>query len=186
MKCSTVELIEVMLEETSVHSPMIKKGLKDTLDQNQLLETMHYFNKMAKNAIVKDKEMDDDAERGLFRAYHILVSLSDKPSIGIYSVTHLYTSLTHVHMHTHINVHTESLSHYGDKDKAEDNKELLKRCAEQSYTIEIHYQDPDESVKPILSKIRFRYDPEVSLIKQTGTWLDSCFVFSEPFKGGTD
>lgn len=75
LKCSAVELLEVMLEETSARSSCIRKGLQESLDRESLLETMHYFKKRSSDKLVKLMQMDDNALRGMFRAYHVLVSL---------------------------------------------------------------------------------------------------------------
>ena len=72
-----VELLEVMLEETSPDSAAIKKGLQDAFHVESLLQTMVYFHKMSCSELVKKEKMDDDANRGKFRSYHALVALSD-------------------------------------------------------------------------------------------------------------
>ena len=72
-----VELLEVMLEETSPTSAAIKKGLQDTFHVESLLQAMVYFHEMSGSELVKKEEMDDDAKRAKFRSYHLLVALSD-------------------------------------------------------------------------------------------------------------
>ena len=77
VKCSAVELLEAMLEETSPHSAAIKKGLQSAVDVDSLLRTMVYFHKMSTEKLVTEKLMDDDAERGKFQTYRVLVCLAD-------------------------------------------------------------------------------------------------------------
>ena len=77
---SAVELLEVMLEETSPISAIIKKGLQEAVDVECLLQAMFYFHEMSCSELVRKEEMDDDAIRGKFRSYHALVALSDSDS----------------------------------------------------------------------------------------------------------
>ena len=89
---SAVELLEVMLEETSPASAAIKKGLQEAVDVECLLHSMVYFHKMSCNELVRKEEMDDDATRGKFRSYHALVALSDSDSkIGSKTIGHYMT-----------------------------------------------------------------------------------------------
>ena len=75
MKLKAVELLEVMLERTSSdHSENIQKGLQVQLNKDALLQAMVYFKEMGSAAVVKEWDMDDDAERGMYRASHVLVT----------------------------------------------------------------------------------------------------------------
>ena len=74
---SAVELLDVMLEETSPESDAIKQGLKEAINVDNLLQALAYFHKMSRNKQVMEKKMDDDAKRGMFRSYHVLVALAD-------------------------------------------------------------------------------------------------------------
>ena len=38
---------------------------------------MEFFRTMQSHPIIRKKEMDDDCERAMFRAYHILLALID-------------------------------------------------------------------------------------------------------------
>ena len=40
-----------------------------------VLEVMEQFHKLQSYSLVKEEEMDDDCERGMFRAYHVYTSL---------------------------------------------------------------------------------------------------------------
>ena len=43
---------------------------------------MKMFHKLLSNPLVKDEEMDDDCERGMFRAYNILTCLNSHKAIS--------------------------------------------------------------------------------------------------------
>ena len=72
-----MELLIVMLEETSPHSAVIRKGLQGTVSVPGLVQTMEYFRKMSTEPLVKRKQMDDNAERGKFHCYHVMIALAD-------------------------------------------------------------------------------------------------------------
>ena len=75
VKLKAAELLEVMLERTSSDlSENIKKGLQVQLNKDALLQSMVYFRVMKSVDIVKEWDMDDDAERGMYRACHVLVT----------------------------------------------------------------------------------------------------------------
>ena len=72
-----MELIEAMLEETSSESKKFAKRIADTLDRCGVWQTMRDFFHLKRDPNLKKKYLDDDVERGLFRAYHILKRLED-------------------------------------------------------------------------------------------------------------
>lgn len=77
VKGSAVEILESMLEETSMKTDLVIRGVLGTLDRAALLNTMTYFHEMQSVPMVKLVKMDDDARRGMFRAYHIHVILNE-------------------------------------------------------------------------------------------------------------
>ena len=77
IKTKAVELLVVMLEETSPHSAAIRKGLQGTVSVPGLVQTMGYFRKMSTEPLVKSEQKDDDAERGKFQCYHVMIALAD-------------------------------------------------------------------------------------------------------------
>ena len=81
IKVKAVELLEVMLEETSPHSSSIRRGLQETVNVDNLWFSMAYFRLMSENSFVKDAKKDDDAERAKFQCYHVLVVLADDADI---------------------------------------------------------------------------------------------------------
>ena len=77
IKGKAVELLEVMLEETSPESAAIRKSLQGSVNVHSLAQSMVYFRMMATEPLVKKEEKDDDAERGKFQCYHVLIGLAD-------------------------------------------------------------------------------------------------------------
>ena len=77
MKASAVELLEVMLEKTSEKTSELVKEIAGALDIPALHDTLADFYELKDNQEVKRKGFDDEAERGLFRTYHVLVHLRD-------------------------------------------------------------------------------------------------------------
>ena len=93
MKASAVELLEVMLEETNEKSLELVKEIAGALDIPALHDTLADFYELKNDRRVKRSKFDDEAERGLFRTYHVLVHLRDykipstiKTQIGKYVV----------------------------------------------------------------------------------------------------
>ena len=77
LKASAVELLEVMLEETSEKSSELVMEIAGSLDIDALHDTLADFYELMNDTEVKKMGFDDEAERGLFRTYHILVHLRD-------------------------------------------------------------------------------------------------------------
>jgi hypothetical protein len=77
MKGSSIELLDVMLEETSEKSKDLVRDIADNLDIEALHLTLAEFYELKNDPTVKDKGYDDEAEAGLFRTYHALVHLKD-------------------------------------------------------------------------------------------------------------
>ena len=44
---------------------------------------MGFFHELQSHPLVKDEQMDDDCERGMYRAYQILVALMDYEASSI-------------------------------------------------------------------------------------------------------
>lgn len=83
LKGSAVELLEAMLEETSYQTKDLMQLIAGVLDVSALHDTLGDFYKLKDDPDVKRERFDDDAQRGLFRTYHILVHLADNPEIHI-------------------------------------------------------------------------------------------------------
>ena len=79
LKASAVELLEAMLEETDKGSKALAKEIYLTVHIDALHNTLSLFHTMMNDPSVQKKGYDDEAERGLFRTYHILVHLADYP-----------------------------------------------------------------------------------------------------------
>ena len=54
-----------------------------SLDVDSVLETMALFYELKSHPLVRKKRMDDDCERGMFKAYHILVTLIGYEAIDV-------------------------------------------------------------------------------------------------------
>ena len=72
-----MELVEAMLEETSSHSQALAREIAGSLDLAAIYDTIGDFYELMQDREVKQAGFDDEAERGLFRAYHILKHLQD-------------------------------------------------------------------------------------------------------------
>ena len=77
LKGSTVELIEAMLEETNSRSRHLAKEIAGSLDLAAVYDTVGDFYELMNDPLVKEATYDDEAECGLFRAFHLIVHLKD-------------------------------------------------------------------------------------------------------------
>ena len=75
LKGSAIELLEGMLEETSLETKDLVTRLSGGLDVDALHGSMVDFHKLMLDKELIEDEYDDNAERGLYRTYHILVQL---------------------------------------------------------------------------------------------------------------
>ena len=66
-----------MLEKTDERTPELVQEIVAGLDIPALHDTLGDFYELMNNAAVKDRMFDDEAERGLFRTYHVLIHLAD-------------------------------------------------------------------------------------------------------------
>ena len=66
-----------MLEETSSKSKELARRVAHNLDKDAVHNTICDFYQLKDESQVEELKFDDDAERGLFRAYHILERLKD-------------------------------------------------------------------------------------------------------------
>ena len=77
LKGSAVELLEVMLEETSRQKKDLVLQIAEVVDVDALYHTLADFYKLKDDPEVERKHFDDDVERGLFCTYHILVHIEE-------------------------------------------------------------------------------------------------------------
>ena len=66
-----------MLEETNKRSRHLAKEIAGSLDLAAVYDTVGDFYELMNDPVVKRATYDDEAERGLFRAYHIIIHLKD-------------------------------------------------------------------------------------------------------------
>ena len=57
------------------------QGIGSTIDVQSLLDTMSFFCEFQVHPLMTMKEMDDDCQRGMYRSYHILLSLMECKAI---------------------------------------------------------------------------------------------------------
>ncbi len=76
LKGSAVELLDCMLEETSSKTKELAIQLYNGLDVDALHQTMVDFHMLRVDKDIIRDEYDDNAERALYRTYHILIRLN--------------------------------------------------------------------------------------------------------------
>ena len=75
LKCSAIELLEVMIEETSVNSPQLGKWVFSHLDLcNFLFAMKEIWDDYTSLLHISNK---DFLEKSVFRAYHVLRRIAD-------------------------------------------------------------------------------------------------------------
>lgn len=155
LKGSAVELIEAMLEETNHRSCHLAKEIAGSLDLAAIYDTIDDFYELMNNALVKAARYDDNAERGLFRAYHIIVQLKDYGNnLGEWGklLLHWPGSLVDFNPYEYL---AEPPEQYPTLAKA------FSYCKGRSKSIEVNYENMDGD--KILSKVNFHLDPAVGL-----------------------
>lgn len=70
-----------MMEETNEKTKDLVVEVCGALEIPAVHDTLADFYELMNDPAVKRKGFDDEAERGLFRTYHILVHLSDYPGV---------------------------------------------------------------------------------------------------------
>lgn len=59
------------------------------MDDKALIETIEFLQAMRSHIVIRRKEMDDDCERGMFRAYHILTTLIEHDKCSFKNISPL-------------------------------------------------------------------------------------------------
>ncbi len=77
LKSSAVELLTIILEETSLKMRNLARQIAGGLDINAIKHCLVDFDKLSRDRELKKEEYDDNAERALFRTYHVLMRLKD-------------------------------------------------------------------------------------------------------------
>ena len=77
LKSSAVELLAIMLEQTSSKTRNLARQITGGLDINAIKHCLVDFDKLSRDKELKKEEYDDNAERALFRTYHVLMHLKD-------------------------------------------------------------------------------------------------------------
>ena len=152
VKVKAVELLEVMLENTSeLHSAAIRKQLKETVDKESLAASVCYFQKMTMEPGVKDAKKDDDAERGMFQCYHALVALADDDK---------EPKITSADIDGDISLSLRKKSRKKPKITSADvDGDISQSLKEKSRSVEIRIKHGND--KPHLATVHFFHDPKV-------------------------
>ena len=132
LKGSAVELLEGMLEETSPKAKNLADQIAGALDVSAVQESLVDFDKLSRDEDLKKAEYEDNAERALYRSYHILHRLND------YGVSACTTR----------------------PDCEGDVMSVWKKCKRESKSVEIVYQNTEG--EQILTKVYFQFNPEVN------------------------
>ena len=112
LKGSAVELVDAMLEKTSPHTLDFAKDIAGSLDLGAVHSTLEEFYELKDAPRLKRLQVEDDAERGLFRAYHILVTLQDYGNdLGNWSEPFYMYLHALLYVHRVYSVHSETNSH---------------------------------------------------------------------------
>ena len=124
---------------------VFKQGIGSTVDIDALVDTMSLFYELQSHPLIRDEEMDDDCQRGMFRAYHTLVTLVENEAIPLKSEKGYFLDEV--------------------KARCKHCEDTFDECHKASHTIEIHYKGSDS--KPLLAKVHFPYESEVNYLLVT-------------------
>ena len=162
LKGSAVELIEAMLEETNHRSCHLAKEIAGSLDLAAVYDTVDDFYELMNDALVKAESYDDNAERGLFRAYHIIVQLKDCGNdLGEWSEPSRI-SLGDCVYHNPLILAEPPVA------------KAFSYCKSRSKSIEVNYENMDGD--KILTKVNFHLDPAVSQLGWASTAINDVWA----------
>ncbi len=97
--------------------------------------------------------MDDDCERAMYRAYHVLLAFID---FGIKSIGE-YTWFNQQYHYNCLWIDPEDV-----RKQLQNNKKAVNECINCTRTIEIHYQNEENSKPAVLARVNFQYNSGVS------------------------
>ena len=183
-----MELLEVMLEETSDKSTELAEEIGGSLDIAALHDTLADFYELMSNPEVKQLGFSEEVERGLFRTYHVLVHLGDYkiPStiteqIGECGVVRCEggdvsyeggrvdsaSSLVDKKL-----LNSQSFACCSDtmlfplaepqKEAASETRDAWEFCKNRSRSVEVFYRNMDGD--QILTRLHFQFHPEVNTL----------------------
>lgn len=153
LKGSAIKLLEGMLEETSLETKDLVTRLSGGLDVDALHGTMVDFYKFMLDKELIEDEYDDNAERGLYRTYHILVQLK------YYGVPEKVVSKNISRSNC-----VQKLSSILSAEPQPDSEvhRIWEQCKRNSKSVEVIYQSTEEK---ILTRVHFKFDANVSLLR---------------------
>ena len=81
IKCSSIELLEVMLEETDKRSPILAEWVNSHLELTNFLEAMYEL--WIAFCSLLHPSYKENLGRSIFRAYHVLRRIADYKGIQV-------------------------------------------------------------------------------------------------------
>ena len=157
LKGSAVELLEVILEETSSKTKSLALQVAGGLDISAVQGCLIDFDHLAyQDDELKKEEYDDNAERALYRSYHILKRLEDfgvdsKNLSKINNDTFPAQELVYLHAGPH------------NDDDDDPVSKIWGKCEEESNSVEVVYKNAINE-EEILTKVHFQFSSKVHKI----------------------
>ena len=152
LKGSAVELLEVILEETSSKTKGLALQVAGGLDISAVQGCLIDFHHLAyHDDELKKEQCDDNAERALYRSYHILKRLED---FGVENLSKINNDTSPAQELVYL--------HAGPDINDDDDDAILKiwrKCEEESKSVEIVYKNANE--EEILTKVHFHFSSKV-------------------------
>ena len=175
VKCSAVELLEVMLEETDSSSSILARKIYAQLIINDLLLTMkQLWEAYAVPAAADSKKNKSKWRNGLLKSYHTLKMIAhyrgsipepySEQQITLIAISLFMCTVFFFSVKNHFRLK------FGKFDRSV--KKMLNFCEEWSHSIEIEYKP-----KGILTRVHFPFPPEVSTHTHTHTHTH-CSLFN--------
>ena len=156
LKGSAVELLEVILEETSFKTKSLALQVAGGLDISAVQSCLIDFYHLAyQDDELKEAEYDDNAERALYRSYHTLKRLEYfgvKDLSKINNDTSPAQELVYLHAGTHNGVDDDAVL------------KIWRKCEEESKSVEVVYKNANE--EEILTKVYFQFSSKVHKCKK--------------------
>ena len=102
--------------------------------------------------------MDDDCDRGMYRAYHMLLALIDYEQSPFSSTSMFYKQTNYLWLN--------SLNYFVTEDikRNAQCKEAIHECESHTKTIEIQYKQEENSSKTVLTRVNFPYSSQVKIL----------------------
>lgn len=152
LKGSAVELLEVLLEETSERSHLVAQGIYHDLDISRVILFMCELWKLQQRWDLKQKwdvkavyqgQLAKEARKAIYRAFHVLCKLMDYLGLSWNEIE---------------KKHKPALTASPSFDSVA-YSQMWNHILQWSHAIEVDYKPPEG--KSILTKVYFPFDPKV-------------------------